>query len=96
MNVSDANKAWLNIDMEQSRLATQFVGTIIESMAKNKIYPCVTAIDDGSLNEKEQRLYDALYRMHEVQTINAVQQATGVNVEPPNAYVPDNEQAAQV
>lgn len=96
MNVSDANKAWLNIDMEQSRLAAQFVGTIIESMAKNKIYPCVTAIDDGSLNEKEQRLYDALYRMHEVQTINAVQQATGINVEPPNAYVPDNELAAQV
>lgn len=96
LNVSDANKAWLNIDLEQSRLASQFVGTLVEAMAKNKIYPCVTAIDDGSLNEKEQRLWDALYRMHEVNTIDQVQQASGVTVEPTNAYVPDDELAALV
>lgn len=96
MNVSDANKAWLNIDMEQSRIASQFVGTLVESMAKNRVYPCVSAVDDGSISEKEERLFDALYRMHEVQTINQVQQATGMPVEPPTAYVPDNEMSARL
>lgn len=96
MNVADANKSWLNIDTTQTRIAAQFIGTLIESMAKNTTYACVTAIDDGSLNEKEQRLLDALYRMHDVETINSIQQQSGVMVEPPNAYVPDDEAMAKV
>lgn len=96
INVSDANKAYVNIDMTQSRLAAQFIGTLVESMAKNKTYPCVNAIDDGSVNEKEERLYDALYRMHNVKEIDQLQQQTGVMLEPPNAYVPDDEMSAKV
>lgn len=96
MDVSDANKAWVNIDTTQTRIAAQFIGTLIESMAKNKTYACVNAIDDGSVNEKEQRLYDALFRMHDVETINQVQQASGVQVEPTNAFVPDDEISAKV
>lgn len=96
LNVSDANKAYVNIDMTPSRIAAQFIGTLVESMAKNKTYPCVNAIDDGSLNEKEERLYDALYRMHNVQEIDQVQQAAGIMLEPPNAYVPDDEMSAKV
>jgi hypothetical protein len=96
MNVSDANKAYVNIDTTQSRIAAQFVGTLIESMAKNKTYPCVTAIDDGSLSEKEDRMFEALYRMHDVENIDQAQQATGLMLEPPNAYVPDDELSARV
>lgn len=96
MNVSDGNKAWVNIDMTPTRIAAQFVGTLIESMAKNKTYACVNAIDQDSMNEKEERLLDALFRMHDVETINASQQASGLQVEPPNAYVPDDEIAAKV
>lgn len=96
MNVADANKAYVQIDTTQSRLAAQFVGTLVESMAKNKTYPCVTAIDDGSMNEKEERMFDALFRMHEVQTINELQQESGLVLEPPNAYVPDDEMSARV
>lgn len=96
MNVSDANKAWVNIDMTQQRLAPQFVSTLIEIMGKNKVYPCVNAIDDGSMSEKEQRLYEALFRMHEVATINDMQQQTGLQLEPTGAYVPDDEMSAVV
>ena len=96
MNVSDANKAYVNIDMTQQRIAAQFVGTLVESMAKNKTYPCVKAIDDGSLNEKEQRLYDALYRMYDKDNINELQQQSGIALEPPNAYIPDDEISAKV
>lgn len=96
MDVADANKAYVNIDTTQTRIAAQFIGTLVESMSKNKNYACVDCIDDGSLNEKEQRLYDALFRMHEVQTINASQQASGLQVEPPNAFVPDDELSAKV
>jgi len=96
MNVDSANKAYVNIDMTQTRIAAQFMGTLIESMSKNKTYPCVTAIDDGSVNEKEDRLFEALYRMHNVEDIDKMQQATGMMLEPPNAFVPDDEVSAKV
>jgi hypothetical protein len=96
MNVSDANKSYVNIDMTQVRIAAQFMGTLIESMSKNKNYACVTAIDDGSVKEKEDRLFDALYRMHSVKEIDDAQQASGMMLEPPNAYVPDDEISARV
>lgn len=96
MNVSDSNKSYVNIDMTQSRIAAQFVGTLVESMAKSKTYPCVTAIDDGSVSEKEDRMFEALFRMHDVETINDVQQKAGMPVEPPNVFVPDDEMSAKV
>lgn len=96
MNVSDANKAYVNIDTTPTRLAAQFVGTLVESMAKNKTYPCVKAVDDGSLSEKEERMFEALFRMREVDTIGDVQQQAGVQIEPSNVYVPDDEMSAKV
>lgn len=96
MNVSDANKAYVNIDMTQTRVAAQFMGTLVESMAKNRTYPCVTAIDDGSLTEKEQRLQDALFRMHDQENIDRAQQETGLQLEPPGEYVPDDVMSAKV
>lgn len=95
-SVVDGNKSWVNIDLTQTRIAAQFVGTLVESMAKNNIYPCVNAIDDGSKSEKEQRMMDALFRMREVETINDLQQQTGVQLEPTNAYVPNDERMARV
>src|SRR6478736_154038 len=96
MNVESANKAYVNLDYTQTRVAAQFMATLIESMAKNKMYSCVTAIDDGSKAEKEDRLFEALYRMHNVKEIDEIQQQAGIMVEPPNAYVPDDEMSAKV
>lgn len=96
MNVESANKAWVNIDMTPSRLGPKFVATLVESMAKNKTYPCVTAIDDGSMNEKEDRLFDALFRMRDGETIGGLEQQSGILLEPQNAYVPTDELAAKV
>lgn len=95
MNVSDGNKSYVNIDLTPSRIASQFVGTLVESMSKNRTYPSVTAIDDGSLSEKERRLTEALFRMHEAPTVNMLQQQAGINLEPPGAYVPDDEISAR-
>ena len=95
-NVSDANKSYVNMDMTQQRIAAQFIGTLVESMAKTKVYPCVKAIDDGSIDEKNKRLLEALYRMKEVGTINDVQQQSGIQVEPDNVFVPDDELSAKV
>lgn len=96
MNIVDANKSYAKIDMTPIMLGAQFVGTKIESIAKNDEYPCVTAIDDDSLDEKEQRQLDALYRMHELETIQDIQQQAGIQLEPTNAYVPDDEMSAKV
>lgn len=94
MNVSDGNKSWVNIDMTQQRIAPQFVGTLVESMAKMKTYACVDAIDDGSLSEKENRLIEALFRMKEAELINDVQMQSGIQLEPDGVFVPDDEQSA--
>lgn len=96
MNVESANKSYINLDYTQTRIAAQFMSTLVESMAKNKNYCCVTAIDDGSVSEKEDRLYEALFRMHDVENIDKAQQATGMALEPPNAFVPDDEMSAKV
>ncbi len=96
MNVSDGNKAYVNIDMTQQRIAAQFVNTLVEAMAKNEFYPCVSAVDDGSIDEKEQRKNDALFRMYEQQTIQQLNQMSGINFEPANAYIPKDELSAQV
>lgn len=96
INVSDANKAYINLDTTQSRIAPKFVGTLVESMSKTKTYVCVNAIDDGSMSEKEDRMFDALFRMHDQQTVNDLQQQAGVMLEPQNAYVPPDELSAKV
>jgi hypothetical protein len=94
--VSDGNKAYLKIDMSPVMVGPQFVGTLVDSMCKTEEYPCVKAVDEDSLAEKQKRKHDALFRMHEVETIDAVQQQSGMQLEPTNAYVPDDELAAEV
>lgn len=96
MNVSDGNKAYSKIDMTPVRVGPQFVNTLVESMSKNKLYPFVSAVDDGSVKEKERRQLEALFRMREVQNIAQMQQKFGVQLEPANVYVPDDEIAAKV
>lgn len=95
-NVSDGNKAWVNMDMTQQRVAPKFVGTLVESMAKIQTYACVEAIDEWSKNEKEDRLLEALFRMREMQTIQETQQAAGMPLEPQGAYVPEDELSAKI
>lgn len=96
INVSDANDAYINLDTTQTRIGAKFVGTLVESMSKTKTYACVNAIDDGSMSEKENRLFDALFRMHDAEEINQIQQKSGILVEPQGAYVPPDELTAKV
>jgi len=96
MNIVDANKSYAKIDMTPIMLGAQFVGTKIESISKNDEYPCVEAIDDDSIDEKEQRQLEALFRMKEVETINQLQQQSGLQLEPDNVFVPDDELSAKV
>lgn len=96
MNISDANKSLVQMDMTPIMVGAQFVGTLIESMAKNKEYPRVEAVDDDSVDEKANRMFDALYRMHKAAQIDEMQQAAGMQLEPTNVYVPDNELCAKV
>lgn len=95
-NVSDGNKAYVKIDMTPIMIGPQFVLTLVDSISKNEEYPCVTAIDQDSLSEKEDRQNEALFRMHDVENIDKVQQASGMQVEPKDAYVPDDEISAKV
>lgn len=96
LNVSDSNKSFVNIDTTQQRLAAQFIGTLVTALSKSKTYPCVKAIDTFSMQQKEERQLEALFRMKEIQTINDVQQQAGIQLEPDNVYVPENELAAKV
>ena len=96
MNIVDANKSYAKIDMTPPAIGAQFVGTKVESIAKTEEYPCVTAIDGDSIDEKANRMMEAIFRMKEVETINMAQQAAGIQLEPSHAYVPDDEISARV
>lgn len=93
---TDGNKAYTNVDMTQNMTGPQFVGTLVNSMSQNEEYPCVTAIDDGSVSEKLQRKLDALFRMREAATIDELQQIAGIQLEPADAFVPNDELSAEV
>lgn len=96
MNVNSADKAYVPIDLTPDRSGPQFVGTLVESMSKNEEYPCVTAIDPSSLEEKQERQMDAIFRMKDAQNVNDLQMAGGMQLEPVDAYVPENELAAKI
>ncbi|PWT75776.1 MAG: hypothetical protein C5B59_07950 [Bacteroidetes bacterium] len=96
LNVADANKSFINVDTEQTRVAPQLVGTLIESMAKSTTYACVEATDVESEDAKKKMLQDALFRMHEIETIKAAQEHSGLELEPPGAFVPNSYEAAVV
>lgn len=93
---TEGNKAYSPVDMTPNRIGPQFLGVLIDSMSQNEEYACVTAIDDGSLSEKEERKLDALFRMREVAKIAELQEASGLQLEPEDAYVPDDELSAEV
>ncbi len=96
MNIADGNKSYANIDMTPIMIGAQFVGTKIESIAKSEEYPCVKAIDEGSIDEKADRMFEALWRMKDVENIAKIQAEAGVQLEPDNVYVPDDELSAKV
>lgn len=93
---TEGNKAYAPVDMTQNRLGPQFMGVLIDSMSQTDEYPRVKAIDDGSLSEKEKRKLDSLFRMKEIETIKDLQEQSGLQLEPTDAYVPDDELSAEV
>lgn len=92
----DGNKAYSNVDYTQNRIGPQFLETLVNSICQTDSYPNVTAIDDESMQQKEALKKEALFRMHESETINMLQQKAGFPLEAPNAYVPDDELMAEV
>lgn len=96
MNIVDANESYAKIDLTPIMLGAQFVGTKVESISKNDEYPCVTAIDSDSIKEKEDRMLEAIFRMKEVAFIDETQKSAGIQLEPDNVFVPDDELAAKV
>lgn len=92
---TQGNKAYSPVDMTQNRIGPQFLGVLINSMSQNEEYISVRAIDDGSVSEKEQVRMDALFRMREVETISELQKMSGIQLEPTDAYVPDDELSAE-
>lgn len=93
---TEGNKAYTPVDLTPPGLGPQFVGTLIDSMSQNEEYPCVNAIDDGSVSEKLTRKLEALFRMREVETIAELQEQAGIQLEPTDAYVPDDELSAEI
>lgn len=96
LGVVDATKSYVNIDTSPILVGAQFVSTLVTSISKNEEYPCVTAVDDGSMTAKEQHMMEAFYRMHDAQQINQAEEAAGMMFEPPNPHVPEDELSAEV
>lgn len=90
------DKAYTNIDFTQNREGPQFVETLVSSITSNQESITVTAVDDGSINEKLDRKIESLYRMRDRDNIAQAENVAGVSLEPPNIYVPEDELSAEV
>lgn len=95
-NIVDGTKAYVKIDMSPIMVGPKFMGTLVDVICANEEYPCVTAVDNDSVEEKEERKNSALYRMRHTSKIDALQQQSGMMLEDPNAYVPDDELSARL
>lgn len=93
---TEGNKAYTPVDLTPPGLGPQFMGTLVDSMSNTEEYPCVTAVDDGSISDKEQRKLEALFRMQHVQDIQDMQNTSGIQLESPTSYVPDDPLSAEV
>jgi hypothetical protein len=93
---TEGNKAWTPVDMTPNRVGVQMVETLINSMSQNEEYPCVTAIDKASQEERERMKYEALFRMSQIEKIKALQDVSGMQLEPDNVFVPDDALSAEV
>lgn len=90
------DQAFTNVDLTQNMQGPQFVETLVSSIVQNEEYPCVKAIDDGSVGEKMQQKLDALRRMKDKDNIDQLEQAAGIHLEDPDAYIPEDELSAEV
>lgn len=92
----DGTAAYTNVDFTQNRIGPYLGETLANSMASVIMYPSVTAVDEKSQKQKSDEKANALYRMRHTPKIDALQQQSGVMLEDPNAYVPDDELSAEI
>lgn len=90
------DQAFTNVDLTQNMQGPQFVETLVSSIVQNEEYPRVTAIDDGSVSEKIEEKIAALHRMKDKDNIAQLEEAGGIALEDPDAYVPEDELSAEV
>lgn len=92
----EGKKAWVNIDYKEQMKGSELAETLITYLSSNDEYPCVTAIDDSSVKQKQSAKANALYRMKQVALIADIQEKSGVQLESASAYVPNSEIEAEL
>lgn len=90
------NSAYVNIDYKEQMKGNELYETLITFLSSNDEYPCVSAIDDNSVEEKTKAKQDALLRMMYQQQNAEMQGVTGLQLQDPNAYIPQNELEAEI
>lgn len=89
----DGKNAYINIDMTPPPIMKKYVEQVVDMFMDLKETPQVKAHDTRSLKQKQKDQKEAKFRMQYAQQIMQLQQKTGVQLENPQSFTPqDNDQ----
>jgi hypothetical protein len=89
MNI-DGKKAFVNLDLSPPCIAPKFMDIITEHFMERSEDVKVSAIDPQSKRKQERAKEEAEFRMENKDLIGALQQESGIPVEDPSAYTPED------
>lgn len=86
----DGKEAFVNLDMKSPAIAPKFIQVMIGGFMKRDEKIRVSAIDPISVERKKYERDEAEFRMNFGDEINQIQEASGVQLMPQNAYTPED------
>lgn len=87
---SDGKTVWQNIRYKPRAIVHSFEELVVNGYMENREFPKVTAMSKHIAARKKHRKAEALYRMESKELIEALAAETGLQVEDPNAFTPEN------
>lgn len=86
----DGKNSYANLDMTAPAIAPKFVQVLYGNFMKRAEKPNVSAVDPISTKRKQKEKSDAKFRMDNADFINSLQQETGIQLEDPDAFTPED------
>lgn len=93
---SDGKTVWQNIRYKPRAIAHSFEEIVVNGYMQNREFPKVTALSKHIADRRDRRKAEAQYRMENSESIQALSAATGLQLEDPNAFTPENREELDI
>jgi hypothetical protein len=92
----DGKNSFANLDTEAPKFMPKMLEILIGRFMEYEETPNITAVDDISKSNKELRKRQAEWRMNMQPLISGLEQQSGMPLEDPNAYVPEDKEDMEI